>query len=264
MSTVTTLEPARSSQAIDEAACRNMAVVLSLQEAGAWSVHKSRFLGATEPQHRLFVEYPAAAAPNLPTPDIRVGEHIGVAFRRGHKKCVFTSVVLERGDYGLNDEIRVQSLTLSWPDSVQELQRRAYYRAAVPRHRNVAVEIWQGSTADRKKAGTAIWPSYTGRALDLSAGGMRLILASNQNPRLNAGAGVGLEFQPEPMGPAFLLNGLLRHIGPLPDGSIAIGLQFVGLEATVDGRKVLQQLLRAVNQYQRCELRQARLAGETD
>jgi hypothetical protein len=248
MSTVTVMDP----------------TVLSLKEGATWSVHKSRFLGAVESPRRLFVERPAPAAPDAPLPDIPVGGSIGVAFRRGHKKCLFTSVVVGRGEYQLNDQMRVESLTLNWPDVVQELQRRAYYRAAVPRHKQVAAEIWQGGTVNRKKAGTAVWPSYTGRLIDLSAGGLRLVLNANQNPRLNIGEPVGIEFRPDPTGPTFLLNGILRYLGPMPDGTLAMGFQFTGLEATIDGRKVLQQLLRVVNQYQRCELRQARLTAEPD
>ena len=57
--------------------------------------------------------------------DVRAGEHVGVAFRRGHKKCVFTSVVLERQEYDRNSDAPVPALTLSWPESMQELQRRA-------------------------------------------------------------------------------------------------------------------------------------------
>jgi len=258
MSAVLTVEPTRRDQALDEAASRNVPSVLRVRDSVSWVAHKSRFLGANPVTKRLYVEYPPPAAPEAPPPEVRRGESVGVAFRRGHKKCVFTSVVLGQEEYGPDEGTRAPALALRWPDSLQELQRRAYYRVSVPPHKTVTVELWQGGAACRKKAGTAAWPSYSGRLMDLSAGGMRLVLPPNRDPRLDVGDAVGLEFQPEPGGPAFLLNGIVRYVEPAPDGATAMGLQFVGLEATVENRKVLQQLLRVVNQYYRFELRRLR------
>ncbi|MGB9625672.1 MAG: flagellar brake protein [Phycisphaerae bacterium] len=261
MSTVLTVEPTRRDQALDEAVSRNVPIVLSVRDGVSWAVHKSRFLGSNRVAKRLYIECPPPAAPESPPPEVRRGEAVGVAFRRGHKKCVFTAVMLGQEDYGPDGGSPVPALALSWPDSLQELQRRAYYRVSVPPHKTVKVELWQGGAACRKKAGSAEWPSYTGRLMDLSAGGMCLVLPPNRNPRLDAGDAVGLEFQPEPGGPAFLLNGLVRYVDPAPDGATTVGLQFVGLEATVENRKVLQQLLRVVNQYYRFELRRLRPPG---
>jgi c-di-GMP-binding flagellar brake protein YcgR len=263
MSTVMVLEPARRDRALDEATSRNVGVVLSMRGGEEWSVFKSRFLGADDSHNHLVVEYPPAPV-GTRRPDVQLGENIGVAFRRGHKKCVFTAVVMARGEYALNGQTRVESLTLSWPDSVQELQRRAYYRVPVPRTRNVSVLVFRGGTSQRKKARSAHWPKCTARLSDLSAGGMRVVLPPGKKLPLNCGDAVGLEFQPEVSGPMFLIDAVLRHVAPTADESLALGLQFVGLEASVDGRKTLQQLLRVVSQYQRAELRYTKLASESD
>lgn len=264
MSTVMLLEPARRDRALDEAAARNVAIVMSLRDSGSWAVRKSRFLGLTPQRDSLIVEYPTASDPESRELNVGVGENVGVAFRRGHKKCVFTSVVLARNSYALNDQASVECLVLSWPEQVQELQRRAYYRVAVPRHKTVEVEVWAGGAAYRKKAGTRSWPSFFGRLADISAGGARMLFPKTQDPQMQIQDAAGIQFQPESNGPVFVLDSIIRYVGETPDGSVSVGLQFVGLEASFEGRRVLQQLLRVINQYQRCELRHARASDELD
>ncbi len=264
MSALIPMDPARRDQALDEAVGRNLPVVLSLRQDEAWSVFKSRFLAGNGPSRRLYVEYPSLPHRGKGPPPVRPGENVGVAFRRGHKKCLFTTVALSLGDVTLHGQTRVNAIELMWPDQVQEVQRRAYYRITLSAVRNIKTLIWRGGAAQRGLAGTDALPICEGRITDLSAGGMRVLLPRGTQTGLRTDDSVGVEFQPEPDGPGFLLDALLRHVSANPDGTVALGIQFTGLEATPEGRRVLQRLLRIVNQYQRQELRRVHPAYGRD
>lgn len=263
MSALLPLNPTRRDQVLNDAAERNLPAVLSAKEEGGWAVCKSRFVAADREQGRLCFEFPGPSALGRPALRITPGENIGVAFRRGHKKCIFTATVLARQPVALNAQTQVDALEVAWPDEVREVQRRAYYRVSVPGHQNVPVLLWAGGAARRGAVETHESMSYRGRLADISAGGMRLTLTHSKDFPIQLDEPVGVEFQPEPSAPGFLLDAALRHVTLNRDGSLAVGLRFAGLESTAEGRRVLQRLLRVINLFQRQELRRARLLKRT-
>jgi c-di-GMP-binding flagellar brake protein YcgR len=252
------LRPSRRDEVLVEAAERNVTATLSVKGAKSWTVHKSRILHASVGQ-TLVVEYPLPAPGHNAPPQIVPGQNLSVAFRRGHKKVIFAVPVLARGQTALNAELTVRSLTLLWPEQVQEMQRRAYYRASVPRNRSVRVEMWQGTIEDRERVQGGAWRSYKGELTDLSAGGVGVRVTKDQDPAFREGDPVALTFQVDSEGPRFVLDAVFRHSTKTPEGLMALGLQFVGLDATVEGRRTLHQLMHVVGRFQRYELRQAKL-----
>jgi len=259
MSIMSVLAAEACDAALEQAVVRREPVVLSLERPESWLVAKSRFLGAASPGRQLLVQYPDAAEADARRPEIGIGESVGVAFRRGHKKCVFTGIVLAIGDYASADGQSVESLALSWPAEVQELQRRAYYRVPVPGNRTVPVKFWEGSSDRQDGPGRRWTPTHTGQLADISIGGMRIVLPAAQNPRLHEGDPVGVEFQPDANQPPFVLDTRFRYANESPDGVVSIGLQLVGLEIRPDGQEALHRLFRVVRRYQQYEQRQARL-----
>ena len=81
----------RRDQIIADAARRQTTVVLSRRDDVGWKVSKARFVGCDAPQRCLLIEPPPGETLAAP----QIGELMGVTFRRGHKKCLFNSVVLE-------------------------------------------------------------------------------------------------------------------------------------------------------------------------
>ncbi|MBN1489020.1 MAG: PilZ domain-containing protein [Phycisphaerae bacterium] len=259
MSVMSILAAEACDAALEQALARGEPVVLSLERSDAWLVAKSRFLGAASPGHQLLVQYPDASEGDGQRPEIQTGENIGVAFRRGHKKCVFTAIVLATGHYTPSDGEPIESLALSWPAEVQELQRRAYYRVPVPGNRFVPVKFWEGSANRQDGPGRRWAPTHTGQLADISVGGMRVVLPAAQNPRLHEGDAVGIEFQPDINQPPFVLDTQFRYANETPDSQISIGLQFVGLETSPQGQELLHRLFRVVRRYQQYEQRQTRI-----
>jgi len=54
------------------------------------------------------------------------------------------------------------------------------------------------------------------------------------------------------------VDGLIRHRQAADQGRACIGVQFVGLEATPEGRRVLARIARTVTQFQRTRARMRR------
>jgi len=247
-------------RALAEAIGRREIVVLTLRNSGVWLSRKSQFIGMDPPYERVLVACPAFEDGRTGLPSPTPGDCLGVAFRRGHKKCVFSSVVLARGSGRLRSGQLVESLALRWPERIEELQRRVFYRAPVPGNQRIPVTLWHGGATNRPAAGTDERCTYTGMLHDLSAGGLSMIVSKDQDPRSDGGDAVGLCFQPDPDGLSFVLDGLLRRATEMPDGTLILGIQFVGLDATEEGRQTLHSLVRIVTRYQRYELQQARLS----
>lgn len=248
MSTLFELDPAQTRRAIDEAVQRSEIAVLTMPTNGGWCVCKTRFLPAMKAPDRVAVLYPTPESPDRPIPDVRAGQIIGVSFRRSHRKCVFTGVVVERDPCSVVHGSSVDVLSLQRPERIQELQRRAYYRAPVPPNLTIAVRVRPARTDDTRT------PLWTARLADLSAGGMRVLVDTDAAPKFSDDDPVVVEFQPDPGGGLLTIDAIVRHGEPERNGSTAVGLQFVGLEATDAGRATLRRLARSV-------LRLRRLSG---
>ncbi|HUU82045.1 MAG TPA: PilZ domain-containing protein [Phycisphaerae bacterium] len=243
MSQVLYVSPERRDQIIAEAASRQTPVVLTRHNDTGWTVSKTRFAGCDQPQRHLFIESPddddSAAA--------EMGELLGVAFRRGHKKCLFNSVVAAPRPAGNAGAQGAAPIMLRWPDGLQELQRRVYQRACPPPDRRVKVVFSCGSPGSESAR------EYVGVMEDLSAGGIRV--RSNASADLPPGGPVCVSFALRSSGPQFVLDATFRHREPVSDGAGSFGFQFVGLETSREGQETLARLARTVTDFQRAALR---------
>src|SRR5262245_7114809 len=87
--------PARQYESIlNWAVERQVPITASVHTDDRWFVLKSRFLRQDRQQGVIQILFPFGAGPAAP--EIGVGHTLGISFRRGHKKCVFTAVVALR------------------------------------------------------------------------------------------------------------------------------------------------------------------------
>ena len=74
---------------------------------------------------------------------------------------------------------------------------------------------------------------------------------------------VGLQFTPMSFQKPILLEGHIRHLREDEgDNCLYIGIEFLGLEASPEGRDVLHRLLGVVSEYQAANLLEAEAAPE--
>jgi len=91
---------------------------------------------------------------------------------------------------------------------------------------------------------------YEGRLVDISAGGAQIAVDAAQKPELRKGKFIGLTFTPMPYERPLIFGAQIRNILPTADShSICLGLQIVGLEASSEGRQILERLCNVVERY---------------
>ncbi|MCK4660823.1 MAG: PilZ domain-containing protein [Phycisphaerae bacterium] len=235
------VEPSRQDEILAEAIEKTTPVVVTTSKGTAWVTHKSHFLAAPGLEHRLLLHAPLTAESGSTTAVLR-GEQIGISFRRGHKKCMFGTVVEDLQEYP-------QAIVLAWPEQMQEFQRRVYYRSAPPRGTTVDVRYWVAEEAVRSSATQPPENAYHGTLQDLSVGGIRI--ETNEHPVLSIGQTVVCHFSYKRGAPPLTIHATVRHLQDEARGGESLGLQFVGLETTPGGRKRLVRLAQIVSELQR-------------
>ena len=219
-------------------------LVLTYNLPDGWRRQKAVFVSGSPQMRETIVQAilpEANSAVSLPTPGLIVGG----SFRLGHKKCLFSAAVRSCGPRG-----KTVPISLTWPDHLSQLQRRAYERAAPPRGTVVAVRFWI-DTGDHQSPDAR--ELRHGQLEDISAGGMRLKVADT--------VGVELErtykavFTPRVGKPVLILESILRHREAAEAGRASLGFQFVGLETSTEGLRTLDRLARLVSTFQRSHMR---------
>lgn len=225
-----------------EAVTARTTVTITCQGPAESAILKASFVGLDAEQLQLLVAYPLPG-PRGPV-EIALGQSLGIAFRRGHRKCVFETTVVRRGHeqpFGT----RVPVLVLAWPEELHELQRRLYHRVSVPAKTIVPVDLCK-----REATGSSHAVSFQrGTMIDLSAGGMSVALPARQEQRWRAGDTVTCCFALQSGQAPQEITGTLRHCQTGKNGQLHLGLQFVGLETTAQGRNTLQLIHQTTNRF---------------
>lgn len=182
-------------------------------------------------------------------PLLKPGAALGVSFRVGQRKCMFSCVASAVETKGA-----VLFVKANWPQRVEMLQRRAYQRVSPPAGHVVAVRFWREHEDDSAPSATP--KRHHGQLEDISAGGMLVNAAESIDTNLEAA--YRCVFSPKPGAPAVIVTAMLRHLEPGETGRVSLGFQFVGLEAYPEGREQLTQLASVVGQYKAVKCRRRR------
>ncbi|MGA1979425.1 MAG: PilZ domain-containing protein [Sedimentisphaerales bacterium] len=204
--------------------------------------------------------------PKHPPLSIQVNQPVGISLKYGYGKFIFetTVVALEPSSEssGKSDTTGGETISLMVPDRIEMVQRRSYFRVDVPSSLKVKVMLWHRRYADENPqmqqistpppgARRVLLECYwQGKLTDISAGGVQIIVDSGQKPDFKRGQFVGLRFTPMPYEMPLMFDAQIRNILPTTDEkSICLGLRIVGLEASPEGRQVLQRLCNVVEHY---------------
>ena len=241
----TTVAPTNQDAILNWAAQRQTPIVLSVMADERWSALKSHFVRYDPVQHLIQIAYPMSGSDGIP--ELVAGQEIGLSFRRGHKKCLFTTkIVLRRTEQQPGGE-PMETVLLKSPAAMQELQRRAYQRVICPEQRFVAVRLWEGPTAGEPGS----WPLCSGRLGNISVGGVQIDIRADNNPRLAIGDLVGVEITVAAGKPTLMVDAQYRHCAMTTPGRLGLGFQFMGMEHAKPGRATLEQMAAFVKDLQR-------------
>ncbi len=225
----------------------NVFCVLTNRSNGTWESAKTKFIFSEESPDRMFVEAVDAGCDQAL--DYLSGELVGVTFRRGHRKCLFSTTVMGTTSVESDGEL-INVVELEWPTALHELQRRAFQRA-VPIGRHVSVRFWEGGVCNRREAEHQGNGIMTGTLVDLSAGGMRILSMDVAPDTFAEGDVIGFSFRPRSRGETIVIEGVFRHFQLTSDGLASMGIQFIGLECSEHGRELLATLAGVVSEYHR-------------
>ena len=241
MSMTQTITEERRDEIVEDSIGRQLKTVLTHRLPGGWHTYKSSFVSGNRFSGTivLSVQLPEdAPGDTLPEP----GDSLGITFRLGHKKCMFNAVMQS----AIDDDGDLL-LTVGWPGTLEQLQRRVYQRAAPPQGAVVAVRFWPeepGSHASQETRNVR-----HGQLEDLSAGGMRL--KTGDLTDIEVGLTYRCTFAPQPGAAPIVVDAVLRHHEATDRGRASLGFHFSGLEATPEGRKLLDRIARTVTQFHR-------------
>jgi hypothetical protein len=278
MNEVTTLSGTEPREILQTVIEKKMPAVMSYLSKGKWHVAKVLLtnLGASRLDVRLSPreigsilqkthEGPRLARTQTETTkpppiNIQVNQPVGISLKCGYGKLIFetTVIALEPSSYPANSG----TIALMVPDRIEMVQRRSYFRVDVPGSLKVNVMLWCCHRTDdgSETQQTTTQPPHTcwrssehywqGKLTDISAGGAQIIVDIEQKPNLKKGQFVGLRFTPMPYEMPLMFDAQIRNILPATDQkSIYLGLRIVGLEASPEGRRVLQRLCSVVEHY---------------
>ncbi|MHC4322826.1 MAG: flagellar brake protein [Planctomycetota bacterium] len=192
--------------------------------------------------------------------NIRVDQPVGISFKHGYGKFVFDTTVKEL-EPSTDPETRRQrggTIVLKVPDKIEVIQRRSYFRVSVPESLNVKVLLWhrsgkRGAKELKHDVAVEMQNCCQGRLMDISAGGAQVIVP-NQNDAGKAdfkkGQFISMRFTPLPYETPLVLSAQIRNVLPTADDhNSSLGLQIVGLEASSEGREILNRLIGIVEKY---------------
>ena len=217
--------------------------ILSHMSRGKW--HMSKVILTNLGQSILHVEIAPREKP-LPI-NIHIDQPVGLTFKLDFNKYICESVVK-----GLEPSINSDcggKLLLDMPLKLEKMQKRNYYRVQLPNEKFVEAVFWHRGYSNQEVAvpSNDVW---TGRLLDLSAGGLQLGIDISQKPNFKSGQLIGIKFIPFQGERPMILEGQIRHIAKTVDETkLCLGIQIVGLEASQEGREKLRRVVNIVERY---------------
>lgn len=237
-------------QEIFDRAVRDSAIALvTIRSEDGWSTFKCRFL-ERDPQGSYFVlDHQSSAGETLPI--LSLGQYVGVNFRHGSRKIMFSTVVEAKGKFLMPDNREIAAIRYRWPDALTELQRRAFYRTAVPPGMVLIANLWPGGAERRAEAQRSAGQVVSGQLIDLSCGGALIEVHQQTTPPWTENQTLGIDLQLGDGKPSMAVDGHFKGFRAREGTPSTIAIQFVGFEMSVEGQVNMQRLSHAVQRLHR-------------
>lgn len=180
--------------------------------------------------------------------DINIDQPVGMSFEIGSSNHIFESVVIGL-ESSVNDNFSGK-VVLELPDSIERVQRRADARVQVPKSIKVKVLFWHlGHMDDSMVAPPENY--WQGELTNISGGGLQIGIDLEQGSNFRVNQLVGLQFTPMSYEKPILLEAKVKHLVQNADNTqLLVGVEFIGLEASNEGRQKLRRVLEIVQIYE--------------
>lgn len=235
-----TLKSIQIKEFLSESRQKNSEVVVSFTRQGKW-----RILNA---QIRDFSDESISLDISESLGDIKAYQPVGICVHVEHSKYLFETTVSAVDSGGIE---------VDFPETAERMQRRAYERQPVPSDLKVKSLFWHRGYLDDsdKKPAEQYWQ---GRLVNLSAGGAQIAVDMDQKEHFCSGQLLGVQFTPMSYQKPLLLESHVRYFIDEPEHhQFLVGVEFLGLEASSQGREALERLVDVINQYEKMNLENA-------
>jgi len=247
MSILQELGEEQINQALTGAAEKQVPVTLAVRRGSEWLSVRSRILDIRKAQ--LHFEAPGPQG-NAGPCEFGPSEEIGVTFKHKHHKYTFATEVVGLQRSELADGTQIRLLCVQRPQAMSRVQRRAYHRVQVPANRIVRVSFWAGDIQSEPSGSAGGRPVWSGRVMDISAGGFQVSTSADLTDMFVVGETVGLRISFGSDDLSVFAEAQFRHAEGIPEGAL-LGFQFVGLDQSSSGRAALQVIAEKVRDFLR-------------
>jgi len=179
------------------------------------------------------------------SPCLKPEQPVGLCIQQDYYKYLFESrIAYSSGDADAG------RIVVEIPDKIEKMPRRAFERQPIPAGLNVRAMFWhRGHLNDPDQ--TPQEDYWQGKLENLSAGGAMIRVAAEQRDFFSIGQLVGVQFTPMSYQKPLLLEGHVRHLNSTPEpDNLLVGVEFLGLEASPEGREALHRLLDVIDAYE--------------
>ena len=220
-------------------ACREQSpVVGTFLVRGKWRLLDLKVCGCSDD----FIEFCSEG----PCDQLQQQHPIGICIHLGHFKYLFDSTVQMIQSEGTKCRISLQ-----YPDKIERLERRVYHRQPVPEKMKVKIQFWHRGYLDESK-NEPTEKYWQGILLNLSAGGARFEIEHKHKEYFRVGQILGMQFTPMSYQQPLLLESYVIYAEEQSDHKhFRIGVKFLGLEVSPEGRQVLDRILEIINEYEK-------------
>ena len=220
-----------------EAQQNNSPIIGSFMVDGKWQLIDLHVCGCSDD----FIAFNSQS----PCEQIKEDHPIGICIHLGHFKYLFDSTVQVAESQG-----SLWRILLNPPDTVERIERRVYHRQPVPANTTIKVMFWHRGYLDASENEPAE-NYWQGTLLNLSAGGARFEIEIEHKEHFSVGQLLGIQFTPMSYQKPLLLESHVKYAEEQSDTRyFRIGVEFLGLEASCEGRQILDRILEVISEYE--------------
>lgn len=239
-----TLNTAQISEILEKTLITEQTCILSHQTKGKW--HRIEVKVQSIDAKSLMVVPLQALQANA---DVQIDQPVGITFEVDFTKYLFESVII--GFEPTINEGALGRIMIKKPINIEQMQRRSYTRVPVPSQMNVSTLFWHRGYTDNS-TDVPIENYWQGKMMNLSAGGTQITVTKEQFENFRMNQFVGMQFTPLPFEKPVLVEGQIKNIVVHDDSElVSLGIEFLGLEASTDGRDKLDKIVETIGVYQK-------------
>ena len=222
---------------LSEARQEKSPVIGSFMVDGKWRLLELKVCGCSDD----FIDFQSQTS----CEHLKKDQPIGICIHLGYFKYLFDSTV-----QAIESQGQLWRILLDFPDKAERVERRAYHRQPVPADTKVKGQFWHRGYLDESENEPAE-NYWQGTLLNLSAGGARFEIEIEHKEHFRVGQLLGIQFTPMSYQKPLLLESHVKYAEEQSDNRyFRIGAEFLGLEASPEGRQILDRLLEVISEYE--------------